>query len=174
MSHIVKCRICSKPMDLDNMDKAQWIMPSRNWYYHIKCYQDWKVSESHDDGDWQLLIFDFIARDLKVSYDFMMCSAQIEKYQKEYGYTKKGIYFALKYFYEIKHGDWNKGHGGIGIIPYIYNESTAYWIDQEQKKNGILSEIEAQIRSRINIPVTHMQIKKKGNKSKWRLGEVDG
>ena len=64
--------------------------------------------------------------------------------------TNKGILFALKYFYEIKHGDWEKGHGGIGIIPFIYNDSCAYWAARERKSSGIIAEIERQMREATN------------------------
>ena len=37
--------------------------------------------------------------------------------------TAKGMYFALKYFYEIKKGDVSKSENGIGIIPHIYEDS---------------------------------------------------
>jgi hypothetical protein len=60
--------------------------------------------------------------------------------------TVKGIFFALKYFYEIKGGDWNKGHGGIGIVPFIYNEACTYWYNREKKTKGVVAEIERQMR----------------------------
>ena len=61
--------------------------------------------------------------------------------------TNKGILFALKYFYEVKHGDWEKGHGGIGIIPFIYNDSCAYWAARERQSAGTIAEIERQMRA---------------------------
>ena len=30
---------------------------------------------------------------------------------QDYDYTYSGILRTLKYFYEVKHGDWEKGHG---------------------------------------------------------------
>jgi hypothetical protein len=89
------------------------------------------------------LIYDFIAHTLKKQYNYFQCEAQREKYVKQ-GMTNKGIFFALKYFYEINNGNWEKGHGTIGIIPYIYDDSKKYWIEQEKHSAGILSIIAAQ------------------------------
>jgi hypothetical protein len=61
--------------------------------------------------------------------------------------TNKGILFALKYFYEVKHGDWGKGHGGIGIVPFIYNDACAYWAARERQSAGTIAEIERQMRA---------------------------
>ena len=113
------CRVCKIEID---KEKDDWVMPSKNWYYHRKCYQDWKQSTPATDAEYKAFIYDFISRDLKVSYNYHMCEAQREKFVKE-GKTNKGIFFALKYFYEVKHGDWEKGHGGIGIVPFIYGDS---------------------------------------------------
>lgn len=136
------CRICKEEIDkeLDN-----WVMPSKGWYYHKTCYETWKQSTPATDEEYRAFIFDFIARDLKVSYDYHMCKAQIDKFVKE-GKTVKGIFFTLKYFYEIKGGDWNKGHGGIGIVPFVYNEACTYWYNKEKKTKGVVAEIERQMR----------------------------
>ena len=114
------------------------------------CYKDWKASSDHTDNDWILLIYDFIARDLKVPYDYYMCESQRKNFIQKNRFTNKGIYFTLKYFYEIKKGDWGKSHQGIGIVPYIYKEATEYWIQKELSKRGTIAAIEEQIRQRAN------------------------
>ena len=144
---MAKCRVCDLPID---KTKDDWIMPSKNYYYHKNCYDNWKKAQFTSDEEYVEMIYDFIARDLKVSYDWWVCEAQRKKFSKENKMTNKGILFALKYFYEIKHGDWEKGHGGIGIIPFIYNDSCAYWAARERKSSGIIAEIERQMREATN------------------------
>ena len=141
---MAQCRICK--VDI-NKEKDDWVMPSKNWYYHRKCYEDWKKATPVTDEAYKAYIYDFISRDLKVSYDYHMCEAQRQKFVKEHKMTNKGIFFALKYFYEIKHGDWEKGHGGLGIVPFIYNEACSYWIMREKNSQGVVSEIERQMRA---------------------------
>ena len=77
-------------------------MPSKNYYYHTNCYNSWKKNDKKSDEDWKEMIYDFIARDLKKNYNYHMCEKQIESLLKAQR-TYKGIYFTLKYFYEIKH-----------------------------------------------------------------------
>ena len=140
---MAECRICKEKIDKSATD---WIMPSKNYYYHRKCYNDWKKAQLEDDEEYVDLIYDFISRDLKVTYDWWICEAQRKKFIKNDKMTNKGILFALKYFYEVKHGDWEKGHGGIGIIPFVYNDSCAYWAARERRSAGTIAEIERQMR----------------------------
>lgn len=137
------CRICKVEI---NKEKDDWIMPSKNFYYHHKCYEDWKTSVPATDEQYKSFIYDFISRDLKASYDFHMIEAQLKKFIKENKYTMKGIFFTLKYFYEVKHNDWDKGHGGIGIVPFVYNEACTYWVLKERQSSGIVAQIEKQMR----------------------------
>ena len=162
---MAQCRICKIDIDKEHDD---WVMPSKNWYYHRKCYEDWKHATPATDEEYKAYIYDFISRDLKVSYDYHMCEAQRQKFVKE-NMTNKGIFFALKYFYNVKQNDWDKGHGGIGIVPFIYTESCTYWANQERKNNGIIAEIEQQMRA-----ASERQIKVVAKKqTKPRKFEVD-
>ena len=139
---MAECRLCKGKIDKSADD---WIMPSKNYYYHKECYKNWKKAEVVDDEDYVELIYDYIARDLKVSYDWWVCEAQRKKFIKDNKMTNKGILFALKYFYEVKHGDWEKGHGGIGIVPFVYGDSCAYWAARERASQGTIAEIERQM-----------------------------
>ena len=150
---MAKCRLCNIEID---KEKDDWIMPSKNYYYHRQCYKNWKKAQPDNDEDYVDLIYDFIARDLKAAYDYWVCEAQRKKFLKE-KMTNKGILFALKYFYEIKHGDWEKGHGGIGIVPFIYSDAFAYWAERERQSAGTIAEIERQMRAaaeRTRVSVT--------------------
>lgn len=157
------CRICKAEID---KEKDDWIRPVRNYYYHKKCYRDWKNANHINDDEYVDLIYDFIARDLKVSYNWHVCEAQRKKFIKE-KMTNKGILFALKYFYEVKHGNWEKGHGGIGIVPFVYNDSCAYWAARERSSQGTIAEIEHQMRAAANRE--SISIKRKESKTKYQV-----
>ena len=167
-----QCRVCKEKID---KTKDDWIMPSKNYYYHKSCYKSWKKAEFSNDEDYIDLIYDFISRDLKVTYDYHMCEAQRKKFIKDNNMTNKGILFALKYFYEVKHGDWSKGHGGIGILPFIYGDSCAYWAALERKTKGIVADIERQMREaaeRRKAVVKKQEIKPR--KFQVNFNELDG
>ena len=149
--------------------KSDWIMPSQNWYYHKECYETWRAAPSTDE-EWIAMIFDFLARDLKVSYNYHLCKQQIENYWKKQKINPKGIYFALKYFYEIKKNPWEKGHGGIGIVPYVIDDARAYWIEQERKKRGFMQQIEANAKEQTVIRIARAQRKRE----KYNLDDIGG
>ena len=89
--------------------------------------------------------------------------------------TYKGIFYTLKYFYEIRNGDWTKGHGGLGIVPFVYKEATDYWKDRENRERGTLAKIEEQIKmkeSQEKISLKKSQSSKK-KKEKWNLEEIE-
>lgn len=138
---MAECRVCKRQI---NKKEDDWIMPSKNYYYHKKCYENWKKAEPASDEEYKDLIYDFIKRDLKKNYDYWVCETQRKKFLKQ-KMTNKGIFFSLKYFYEVKHGDWEKGHGGIGIVPFIYNDACAYWAARERQAEGTIAEIERQM-----------------------------
>ena len=164
-----ECRICHMPIDKAKKEGVNWIQPSKGWYYHKECYDTWKAAPATDD-DWVLMIYDFLARDLKVSYDWRMCQQQIENFWKKKKINPKGIYFTLKYFYQIKGNPWEKGHGGIGIVPYVFDDAKAYWIAQEQKKQGFIKQVETEAKERTVIKITRPERKR----DKYNLDEIGG
>ena len=170
------CRICGATINpKKEIEGVDWCRPSVNYYYHVKCYEDWKVSKPSKDDEWIPLIYDFLSRDLKVTYNYFLCETQRKKYIKENKFTNKGIYFTLKYFYEIKKNQWDKGHGGIGIIPYTYKDSVNYWIEQEHKKRGFIEAIETQLKERSEREIKKIkQPQKAKEKIKYSLDDIGG
>ena len=73
------------------------------------------------------------------NYNYMLINTQAEEYILKYGYTWSGMTGCLHWFYNINHGDKEEGHGGIGIIPFIYDDVKKYYQDiyksQEKNKN---------------------------------------
>lgn len=56
---------------------------------------------------------------------------QIQKYLQEHPeYTYSGIRRTLEYFYEVKHNSIEKANGGIGIVPWVYEEAKQYYYNQ--------------------------------------------
>ena len=152
---LVHCRICKGEIDRDNsIENVDWIMPSRNYFYHCKCYNDWKrkkndVHAEANDEMWFEAIKEYLSKDLKISVDYAKLTSQWKNLIKK-GKTAKGIYFSLKYFYDITHGDIQKSEGGIGIVSFIYDDACRYWLDRESKEKNVVSKIEEQIKERIS------------------------
>lgn len=167
MSHLVKCRICKQKFDTDAT--TEWIMPSTNYYYHLKCYQDFgkKTKDIYaelEDDLWFQACWDFLRKDLKVNLNFQKVKSQWDNFLKK-KMTAKGIFFCLKYFYDVQKGAVDRAEGGIGIVPYIYTQSCEYWAQREQREVGICQKIEDQIRANFDREKIQVTQKKHGRKA---------
>ena len=183
MSHIVKCRLCKEQFDTNKMSSAEWTLIGKRSYYHTSCYNEWVKgkqtvkSDVTDEDFWHESMIDYLYRDVKMSMDFAKIDNQWRSFTKpERKMTPKGIYFAVRYYYDILKGNAEKAQGGIGIVPNIYNDSAQYWVDLENKKSGTLEAIVVQIRQREARPVRYIQKteKKTKPKTKWSLDNIEG
>ena len=145
---IYTCRWCNEknicPSEqVEGVDYVE-TFPGSHYYYHKKCY-DKKISmeedlhASADDKTWFIVLADYLTKDLKAKVNFPKTKTLWNSYIKN-GKTAKGIYFAIKYFYDVKKYPVAQDKYGtsIGIVPYIYDESCAYWQALEIQQKGIL------------------------------------
>ena len=164
---LVKCRICKQQfnrLDPNLIEGVDYVKPSERMYYHKKCYDEYQNSKLDVHADmtdelWFKAAWDFLRRDLKYDFNFVKVRKQWESFLKS-KMTAKGMYFALKYFYEIKKNDVAKSENGIGIIPHIYEDSRNYWQEREHREQGIVAAIEQQIKEAQNQKVIDVRVKK--------------
>lgn len=175
MPHIIQCRICRKKFDTELED---FVLVGQKSYYHKKCYDEWvrtrnQAAANGDEDFWKESVIDYLYRDVKMSINFIKLENQWNSFIKpERKMTPKGIYFALRYHFDVQHGDKEKALGGIGIVPSIYRDAAQYWTDLENRKQGTLDAIIEQIKSREARPI--MNIKKtKDKKDKKRFNIED-
>lgn len=146
---LVHCRICGQEINRDKEDG--WMNPSRNYFYHTSCYETWakKKNDIHSEADeklWKDAVYDYLQRVIKISVDYPKFNNQWSSFVKK-GRTPKGIYFTVRYFYEVLKGEKDKAQGGIGIVDYIYEEACEYWCKKETRDSGIVARIEEQMRA---------------------------
>ena len=164
---MVQCRICKERFnrgDPNLVEGVDYVKPSKNMYYHKKCYDEYlstrlDVHANMADEGWFNASWDLLRRDLKYDFNFVKVRKQWESFLKN-KMTAKGMYFALKYFYEIKKNDVTKSENGIGIIPHIYEDSCSYWQEREHREQGIVAAIEQQIKEAQNQRVIDVRVKK--------------
>lgn len=182
MAHIVMCRACGQKFDTEQLSNDEWIMPKAKRYFHTRCYNDWRNNENNvrvtdKPNEWFFEhLKEYLYQDLKMSVDFSKLTSQWNHFLKSKSpqMTAKGIYFTMRYFYDIKHGDPEKAQGGIGIVPNIYKEATEYWANKEYEKEGTIAAILKQMEEREARPVIQITQKKKEkkDKSKWSLDDI--
>ncbi len=131
MAGAVKCYYCS---DFFEKDKEDWIeVPNhKKRYAHKECYEKAMIEEESKPK-----LIEYINN--LFGYDELpqMVERQIIDYIDNKKYTYAGILNALKYHYEIKHGDIEKAFGRIGIVSFVYEDSERYWkmLKEAQEKN---------------------------------------
>lgn len=164
---LVKCRICKEQfnrLDPNLIEGVDFVKPSERMYYHKRCYDEYQNSKldvhaNMTDELWFKAAWDFLRRDLKYDFNFVKVRRQWESFLKN-KMTAKGMYFALKYHYEIRKGDVSKSENGIGIIPHIYEDSCEYWVERERREVGIIAGIEQQIKELQNRNIVDVRVKK--------------
>lgn len=165
---MVECRICKEKFDRNDpslLEGVYYVKPSKNMYYHKVCYDEYQESKldihaAKNDKFWFNATWDFLRKDLKYDFNFIKVERQWNSFLKN-KMTAKGMYFALKYFYEIKKGDVTKSENGIGIIPHIYEDSREYWYGREERDAGICAAIEKQIIEASNQKIIVVNLKEK-------------
>lgn len=131
---MVKCLYCGETFDRNN-PSIQFVQVGRR-YAHKDCAEEYNNSLTQDQKDLNSLI-EYIKKLLGDDYNFMKVKKQIEDYHKKYGYSYSGMLRSLTWFYEVKQNSIDKANGGIGIIPFIYNDAYKYYynIYLAQQKN---------------------------------------
>lgn len=133
--HQVKCFYCEQMFD---RDKEPFIKVNGRRYAHKKCSQNYQNTLSQEEQD-KIELEQYILKIFNESYLNAKIKKQIESYIKQYNYTYSGIYKTLLYWFEVQKKSIEEANGGIGIVPYIYNEALNYYyqlyLAQEANKN---------------------------------------
>lgn len=162
-----QCRICHKKINkVLELEDTDWIMPSKNYYYHVTCYNNWAKKNNNihakaSDEEWFEALKYYLNHVIKAPIDYKKLTSQWNNFLKQKTKTAKGIYFSVKYFYEVQKGDKEKCQGGIGIVSHIYADSSNYWYEREAREAGICAKIEEQIMELKNREVIRVQKQKK-------------
>lgn len=170
---LYKCYECKiRDIDPNILKEGEDYIKRGTHYYHKECYdlreerkKNPNINMKLDDDFWKDAAYDYLKKVLKIEVKTLFFKQWYDYLnQKGADYTAKGLYFAILYFYEIKKGDKNKSNGGIGIIPYIYDEAIKYWYIKEGQQKGIVSRIEQQVKeaaTRKQIVITKKEEEKK-------------
>lgn len=131
MAHIVKCLFCGKSFD---RDKEPFVKAGARRYAHEKCAEGQNKNLLQEEND-KNQFFQYVKNIYGSDYNYVMINRQALNFIKQYGYTWSGMTGCLHWFYNIKHGNIEEGHGGIGIIPYIYEDVKKYYQERYLTEN---------------------------------------
>ena len=131
MAHKVKCYYCNMIFDRDKT--VDCVAVSARRYAHLECHINAQSKKSQEEQDLEALE-EYILQLLQLENITPRVRKQINDFKAQYNYTYTGMRKALVYFYEVKGNSKDKANGGIGIVPYIYEESYRYFFEQWQRK----------------------------------------
>ena len=114
------CSLCKKPM---NRKDADCVVISEGKYAHKKCVE---LEDKRELTDKEKLDR-YIMKLFGTEYVHQRVRRQINTFISDYNYSYSGIQKALIYFYEIKGNSLDRANGGIGIVPYIYQDAYNYY-----------------------------------------------
>lgn len=124
MAHYVICSVCGKRFD---RDKVQAVKSNARRYAHQSCYPQGEIVPLPQvDEDLQKLN-EYIEKLLGNNYNKARVKQQLKSFKEEYNYSYSGILKSLVYFYEVKGNSIDKANGGIGIVPFIYQDAFNYY-----------------------------------------------
>jgi hypothetical protein len=160
MAHIVTCIYCKQRFD---RDKFPYVQVSARRYAHQECSltEEQKISKEEQD---KIDLENYILKLFKVDYVDARVRKQIKQYREEFNYTYSGIRKALTYFYEVKGNSIEKANGGIGIVPYVYQNAYNYylalWQAQQKNQDKVLNDYVPRVKE-IVIPRPQRKVKKR-------------
>ena len=147
---IVKCKFCGKQFDRN--DPNIEVVKLNRRYAHKVCYdkQDKELLQEQEDQD---ALYQYIATIFGDDFDFIRNKKLIESYKEKHNFSYSGMLKALKWYYEIENGSKEKANGGVGILPYIYEQAYKYYFDlyQKQQQNAAAAPYNLVIQT-VNIP----------------------
>ena len=121
-AHYVICYYCKQKF---NRDKEPFVQVSARRYAHQKCAEEHENSISEEEKELAKL-YEYIKNLLGEDYNAATVTKQIKDYQKD-GMSYSGILKTLIYFYEVKGNSKEKANGGIGIVPFVYQDAYNYY-----------------------------------------------
>ena len=126
MAHMVKCTVCGESFD---RDKIQAVKSGARRYAHYTCLPEGElVPLPNTVVDQDLVdLENYIKNLLGDDYNPARVKKQIKDYKNEYNYSYSGMLKALIWFYEVKGNSIEKANGGIGILPFVYQDAYNYY-----------------------------------------------
>ena len=132
----ITCKYCKKVF---NKKEEEYIQITNSTYAHLKCAE---LEAKREKTDAEKLD-DYIMKLFNYDYVPPRAKKQINQYIQEYNYTYSGILKALVYFYEVKGGDREAAHDGIGIVPFVWQDAYNYyynlWLAKQKNEDKDLS-----------------------------------
>lgn len=131
------CPGCKLPVEKSEENKVKG---KNNYtrYWHPNCLhkvqkeKEKKIAEEMG----RKAIFNYLV-EIGLSPNYAFWGRQRNDFINKYGYNDSGILMALKYWFGEKKNSIERANGGMGIVPYIYDEAQNYYRNIILKKKKL-------------------------------------
>ena len=120
---MAKCFYCGEQFD---RNAEEFVAINSRRYAHKKCHELAEAGKTQDEKDYEALT-NYIKKVFSYSTIPAKISRQITDYKKQYNFTYSGMLKALVWWFNVKGNTTEGTNGGIGILPYIYNDAKTYY-----------------------------------------------
>lgn len=152
---IVVCCVCKKNIN-KKIDPYKQLAKSQ--YAHLACAE---LEEKREKTDAEKLDI-YIMKLFDWDYVHPRVRKQINNFVEAYDFTYSGIQKSLEYFYVIKGNPIDKANGGIGIVPYVYQDAYRYyyaiWEARQKTQNIKVKRFVPKVRELV-IPPPQVKVK---------------
>lgn len=119
----VKCFYCGVYFD---RDKEPFVAVNSRRYAHKACHDGAQANKTQDEKDYEALT-NYIKQKFNLTTVSAKITRQITDYRKQYNFTYSGMLKALIWWFDVQRHTLEGTNGGIGILPYIYNDAKTYY-----------------------------------------------
>lgn len=126
MSHYVICKVCGERFD---RDVVQAVKVGARRYAHQTCFPTGEIVPLPQKDPDLVELEEYITKLLGKDYNQARVKKQIKDFKEENHFSYSGILKSLVYFYEVKGNSIDKANGGIGIVPFVYQDAYNYYYD---------------------------------------------
>ena len=158
--HMVKCKYCGVMFDAN---EEPYVKVTERRYAHKACVDKQDALKTQDEKDLEELE-KYIKELLHLDSISPRIRKQIHTYHINNSYSYSGMRKALYWFYEVEGNSIEKANGGIGIIPYVYDNAYKYFLNiyiaQMQNEEKNINDYKPQ-EKRIKIPSPRAYVKPK-------------
>lgn len=154
MAKKLKCNLCNEYFDKEDLT----IKGAKK--YCTTCLPIFEEEKKKNKNDWDLL-YDYICNLYNIKIPTGMMFKQMKDFREEYEYTNIGMYYTLKYYYEILENKVLEGTG-LGIIPYFYDKAKIHYnkvFDLEEVANNF-ENTEQSVKIKTKLLNKNLEIKK--------------
>lgn len=163
MAKQVKCPSCKKYNDKENTKSLD------GRYYCVECAEAREIEKARNKDGWEEL-FEYICDLYNIDTLTGLMFKQIKDFRENYNYTNKGMYLALKYYYETL-GNEVKDNTGLGIIVYCYEQAKQHFIETRDVRMHIK---DFEIEEKLNVvKIKRIDIKDFEYKKQLPLDNID-